>query len=350
MSNYCGTKIGILFDEPQDILERQDGTDSRFEMMSSTSVEAISKAIIELGFPTPEVISSANLFDVISTNKKIDFDLAMNLSSGIVDRWRYAQGPMALELLRIPYSGSSLFSILICRDKYRCKLLCRDIVPTPPAFLITQEKLSYVDDLKKSIFPAILKPNAEGGSVGLDGDVIVTNPSDAKKRANYLLKSYPDGVLLEHFIAGVEITAVVLCNGHSRQVHPFTLANRDGSRLSNKFIRTQEEKANAFKTGDRTWFEASKSHGKPIHNLIVKAAEDIARALDLRDLARIDFRLSAGGDLYFIEANAQPSFVPGNTSLFRCSELVFDDPLGVEKSYIKASLERTQPEISYPSK
>ena len=34
-------------------------------------------------------------------------------------------------------------------------------------------------------------------------------------------------------------------------------------------------------------------------------------ALDIRDIARLDYRLSPDGTLYFIEANALPSLEPG---------------------------------------
>ena len=336
-----GAAVGILFDEAQDVRSRFDGTDSRFEMMSNTSVEVISDAIAELGLRNVGLFSSHELYKTIAGGVKPRFQLAMNLSSGITDRWRYAQGPMSLELLQIPYSGSSMFSILMCRDKHRCKAVCRETVKTPESILIDSSRLQLVKHLKESMFPAILKPNFEGGSVGVDEKAIVSNAQEAEKRIEMQLKSYPEGILVEKFVAGTEVTVVIVGNGAERQIFPLALAKRDGKSLPDDFVRTQAEKSDAFATGDRTWFSLQETHGKEVHNSVVEAANCVASSLDLLDLARLDFRLTSNGDALFIEANAQPTFVPGNTSLFRCNELLFKDSLGLEKAYVQAAVNRT---------
>lgn len=333
--------LAILFDEPLDIQVRKDGTQSRFEMMSMASVEAISRAIRELGLPDAPLINTAELFDYFANGRQPPFGLAMNLSSGLVNRWRYAQGPMGLELLHLPYSGSSLFTILICRDKFRCKALCRDFVPVPAGARITSERLDLLSALREDLFPVIVKPNEEGGSVGVRGQAVVEGIGQIQTLVTSMLEDYSEGVLVESFVPGTEVTAVILGNGPTQRIFPFGLANRDGSSLPTTFVRTQEEKADAFATGDRTWFHLSETHGAGIAEMVIEASRRIAGALELRDLARLDFRLTPEGQLFFLEANAQPTFTPGNTSLYRCSQLVFQDPLGVEKAYVEAALERT---------
>lgn len=333
--------LAILFDEPLDVPIRRDGTQSRFEMMSMASVEAIAQAIRELGLPDAHLINSAELFGLFANGRRPNFGLAMNLSSGLVNRWRYAQGPMGLELLRLPYSGSSLFTILICRDKSRCKALCREFVPIPPGVRITSERLNLLSELRDDLFPVIVKPNEEGGSVGVGVQAVIEDTGQLQSSVNAMLEDYPEGLVVESFISGTEVTSVIIGNGASQRIFPFALANRDGSSLPDTFLRTQEEKADAFATGDRTWFHLRETHGDGVAEMVTDISKHVADALELRDLARLDFRLASDGRIFFLEANAQPTFTPGNTSLYRCSQLVFQDPLGVEKAYIEAALRRT---------
>jgi D-alanine-D-alanine ligase len=331
--------LAILFDEPRDVPNRSDGTDSTFEMMSHASVSTIQEALLQFGFNRINVISTTQLLSSLPGGFPDDVDFVFNLSSGIVDAWRYAQGPMALDILKIPYSGSNPFTILLCRDKHRSKQLCSTIVRTPRGGLIQKDELNRILDFRSDIFPCIIKPNQEGGSTGITNNV-ARDGRLAVERAADVLADFPEGILIEEFIEGTEITSIVLGNRGARQVIPLALADDKGHLLPPEFYRTQAEKADAFETGRRTWFEVSDLFNIDIAGHIEKVSVTICDELDLRDIARLDFRLRKNGELFFLEINAQPTFVKGNTSLHRANEIVYKKPLAVECEFIQAALGR----------
>src|SRR5207245_4879443 len=74
-----------------------------------------------------------------------------------------------LELLGIPYTGSSVLASALAMDKLKAKEMFRlHNVPTPPYYVATAVDLDALEELHGSFgFPCIVKPNGEGSSVGL---------------------------------------------------------------------------------------------------------------------------------------------------------------------------------------
>ena len=52
-----------------------------------------------------------------------------------------------------------------------------------------------------------------------------------------------------------------------------------------------------------------------------RLSQTVCKILDLRDLVRLDYRLTSEGQLYFIEANALPSLEPGATTVHASAAL-----------------------------
>jgi UDP-N-acetylmuramate--L-alanine ligase len=106
------------------------------------------------------------------------------------------------ELLHVPYTGSGIQSSAIAMDKARTKeILAAHGVPTPPGGLVWS-----VEETARFRTPAVVKPNAQGSTVGLS---FVDDPSELERAVARALR-YGSGALIEEWIKGVEISAPVL--------------------------------------------------------------------------------------------------------------------------------------------
>jgi D-alanine-D-alanine ligase len=126
----------------------------------------------------------------------------------------------ALELLRVPYTGSGVMASAICMDKTMTKrVFVAEGLPTPRWAWLgandqSRERIRAVpDDLG---LPLIVKPPREGSSIGISK---VAGYSDMAE-AVLLAAQYDADVLCEEFIEGEEVTCPVLGQGSSAQALP----------------------------------------------------------------------------------------------------------------------------------
>ncbi|MGZ5114085.1 MAG: ATP-grasp domain-containing protein, partial [Usitatibacter sp.] len=108
----------------------------------------------------------------------------------------------ALEVLRIPYTGSGVMGSALSMDKWRTKLVWdASGIPTPRFAMITASTLwGKLADLLG--LPLIVKPAREGSTIGLTK---VKNLEELPA-AYQLAAKYDDLVIAEEFIAGIELT------------------------------------------------------------------------------------------------------------------------------------------------
>jgi D-alanine-D-alanine ligase len=112
----------------------------------------------------------------------------------------------ALEVLRVPYTGSGVMGSAIAMDKWRTKLVwAASSVPTPK-FAMVGPQTDWTKIAGMLGLPLIIKPAREGSSIGVTkvmtaGDLVP---------AYQLAAKLDDLVIAEEFVAGQELTASVL--------------------------------------------------------------------------------------------------------------------------------------------
>jgi D-alanine-D-alanine ligase len=126
----------------------------------------------------------------------------------------------ALELLRIPYTGSGVMASAMAMDKITTKRIwLAEGLPTPRWLSLkgdglTRERVRTVpDDLG---LPLFVKPPHEGSSVGASK----VNGYSEMQDAVTLAAKYDTEVLCEEFIDGQELTCAVLGEGDEAQALP----------------------------------------------------------------------------------------------------------------------------------
>lgn len=122
-----------------------------------------------------------------------------------------------LELLHVPYTGSNIQSSAIAMDKNRSKAILE-----ANGIRVPKGQLVYSTDEPVNIHaPLIVKPNAQGSTVGLS---FVEQDSDIQPAIERSL-SYDSSVLVEEWIRGMEISVPVL---EDRALPPVEIAPKNG--------------------------------------------------------------------------------------------------------------------------
>ena len=107
-------------------------------------------------------------------------DLVFNLAEGIYGKDRELQMPAMLEMLQIPYTGSSPLTHAFSLNKAKAKeIFLTNNIPT--AVFQAVDSVNFV--LKKELkFPLMVKPVAEGSSMGITNQSVVYDEISLKKQ------------------------------------------------------------------------------------------------------------------------------------------------------------------------
>ncbi len=129
-----------------------------------------------------------------------------------------------LEMLEIPYNGSSVLTSALCMDKYKTtQYLHAQGFDVPRGILVNQndwllDKTNIIKDIMQSIsLPIIVKPHDDGCSVMVQK---VKNETDLVSAIELIFANGKEHALVEECIIGMELTVGVVGNEHPRALPP----------------------------------------------------------------------------------------------------------------------------------
>ena len=308
-------------------------TEEHAEFDSPATIELIVDTLRGMGHDVRPVEVSGPIARTVAALEDFRPDLVFNTAEGRTGRVREAFVPALLEELGIPYTGSGPHALTVTLDKYLTKLVVSQFgVRTPTARRVFDAGAIRPDDLR---FPVIVKPNFEGSSKGITTDSVVDDRSAMADVVAAMLQRYADGVLVEEFIAGSDVTV------------PFLEAV--GGPRGGVLSAVEYGFRGTSPLGGRTLYDyALKAHrpedvsvSAPARltdeqaSAILDMTRTAIRALEIRDIGRLDYRLASDGTLFFLEANALPSLEPG-AGLYAAAAL---EGLGTLESVLAAVVE-----------
>lgn len=143
------------------------------------------------------------LNDVIALKGKTDFVyIALHGRFGEDGR---IQG--ILDMLDIPYVGSGVLGSALAMDKAKAKVFFKKAgIRTAKEKIVTKYDYNQENLSLDFPFPAVVKPNREGSTIGLS---IVNNEEELHAGIEEALK-FDQTVLIEEFISGREVTVAVM--------------------------------------------------------------------------------------------------------------------------------------------
>jgi len=171
--------------------------------ISLLSGNAVLKALVEKGV-------DAHRFDPKERSvfelKRDGFDRVFVALHGRFGEDGTVQG--ALETLGIPYTGSGVMASALAMDKWRTKLVwIASGIPTP-RYRVVDAATDWLEIVAELGLPLIVKPAREGSTIGITK--VATVDGDELAAAYELAAKHDDLVLVEEFVAGVELTASIL--------------------------------------------------------------------------------------------------------------------------------------------
>lgn len=203
-----------------------------------------------------------------------------------------------LEYLGIPYTGSGPAASALAMDKQRSKIVAAaDGVPVPTGLHLQKSALATgtleVQVREALGLPVVVKPNAQGSSVGL---TIVNDFAELDAAARRAF-DVDESILIEGFIAGRELTHAILEDGPDLPV----LEIRPKSGLYDYFHK--------YQSGNTEYLVPA-----PIEDAVARRVRESSQrafeALGLSVYTRFDYRLDASGRHFMLEANTLPGMTP----------------------------------------
>jgi D-alanine-D-alanine ligase len=263
---WLARRIGVLM----------GGLSSERELSLRTG-DAVHAALIDRGHDAVKIFVDRDL-DLALRAERVD--VAFLALHGRYGEDGCVQG--LLELLGIPYTGSSVLASALAMDKLKAKELFRlHNLPTPPYYVQHRGDGNAVAQHGSFGFPAVVKPRAEGSSLGVKR---VDDLDDLEAAVDEAAR-FDDDVLVERYIDGLELHVAVL-----------------GGRAIGAIEGRPGERAVNLVSPPRIGPERLRG--------VFAFAERAVRALEAQGLCEVDIVVSERGNEYVLEVDTQPSLGP----------------------------------------
>lgn len=218
--------------------------------------------------------------------------MVFNMAYGIQGESRYTHIPSMLEMLGVPYVGSSPSGHALALDKVLTKMIWNNHgLPTPDFWVFNTSD----QDMSMVTFPVIVKPKMESVSFGLK---IVSNQDDLRQAVQYILCEFSQQALVEQFIPGREFVVGLLGNS---PIETFPVLEIDLKGDANAIQTVEDKQKNP----------RQKICPAPIDTKLASDMQKLSirafKALNLRDFARVDIRLDRNSNIHLLEINSMAS-------------------------------------------
>ncbi len=199
-----------------------------------------------------------------------------------------------LEMMGVPYTGSSVLASALAMDKLKAKEMFRlHNIPTPPYYVAGEADLLDLEEVHGSFgFPVIVKPRSEGSSVGL---TLARNFAELRDGLESAL-DHDRFALVERYVKATEVHVGIL---DGRVLGAIEVVPKNG-------LYDYHSK---YTTGATEYIlppRIAPTRARGVMNL----AERAARALGCTGACRVDLLVTEGENEYVLEVNTLPGMTP----------------------------------------
>ena len=215
--------------------------------------------------------------------------------------------PGLLEAEGYRYTGAPPLALQITRNKAISKKVLAYFGIQVPGFVSYRlhEKVEEDPGLR---FPLFVKPLQADGSAGIAQASLVQDMAALADRVAFIQDRFGQGAIAEEFVEGRELYVSVIGNDETLEILPIIEMVFDKSKT-----RPEERIATQFAKWDEGYRDRkgirnviARPLSKLVRERIYQTCRTAYRALWLRDYARLDLRLSPDGEIWVLEANANP--------------------------------------------
>jgi D-alanine-D-alanine ligase len=195
-----------------------------------------------------------------------------------------------LEMMGVPYTGSGILASAIGMNKTFSKQIFKSkgLLVGPYAVIYEGARNKVYDALNEVTFPAVIKPHAEGSSVGVS---LVFKKEDVGQAVELAFK-YGSEILIEKFIQGKEVQVGIL---GERALGAIEIVPK----------RAFYDYAAKYEQGMSDHFFPARISDEA-YNHALEAGLAAHRAIGCRGYSRVDFIIDEAGVPFILEVNTLP--------------------------------------------
>lgn len=227
--------------------------------------------------------------------KKKNYDIYVNLCEGYLE-WNIPSIEVIyfLELLNLPFTGPS--SLLYDPPKDLMKYVAYTAGINTPAFALLESLDDVESQCRHLAYPLFVKPDKAGDSLGIDQFSRVWDEKELVSKCERIIDEYGP-LLVEEYIEGREFTVMLVAHADNEKActvfKPIEYIFPEGFEFKTYALKTSELHPEAnIPCNDPVLEEQLKS-----------AALQIFRGFGGVGYARLDFRVNANNDIFFLEIN-----------------------------------------------
>jgi D-alanine-D-alanine ligase len=263
-------------------------------------------ALGTLGHPTEHLAIFDNLDLLRQKMESFAPDVIFNLADQFKNNRGFDQNIASLlEMQGVPFTGCGATGLVLCKHKGTSKKILGYHHIHVPNFVVIPRG-QRIARLKQPKFPLLVKPVKEEASYGISQASFVTSDEQFKERVAFIHESHDSDVIAEEYIEGRELYVSVMGNAKLTVFPIRELVFRE--------VPPNEPKIATYKA---KWDEEYRKRWglqnqfpEGLEPTLVAQIEEICkriyRLLTIEGYARIDLRLTAANEIYFIEANPNP--------------------------------------------
>lgn len=241
------------------------------------------------------LLNKLTTYKQLRTLSKNKYDIFVNLCEGYL-HWSVPSIDVVyfLEQLNLPFTGPS--SVLYDPPKELMKYVAFSAGIKTPAFALIDSMDDIAGECKHLRYPLFVKPHQAGDSLGIDQASLVRTEEELMIKCASILEEYGP-LLVEEYIEGREFTVMLVANakdGKSCMVFkPVEYIFPPGFQFKTYALKTSELHP-----------EANIACNDPLLEKKLKdAALKIFQGFGGVGYARLDFRVNAKKEIYFLEVN-----------------------------------------------
>jgi D-alanine-D-alanine ligase len=298
-------KVLVLFDGTSPTTVDQDFTEEMKTKEWKTEADVMS-ALGTFGH-TAEHLAIYDDVDLLRQKlETFEPDVLFNLVEQFRNNPGFDQNIVSFfEMQGLPFTGCGSTGLTLCKHKgISKKILHYHHIHVPNFVVIPRgQRIGRPKQLK---FPILVKPVKEEASYGISRASFVESDDDFRERVGFIHDKYNSDAIAEEYIEGRELYVSILGNV-KLTVFPIR-------EMVFKEVPSNEPKIATFKAKwddeYRKRWGLENQFAEDLNPELVANIEEtckrIYRLLTIDGYARMDLRLSANNEVYFIEANPNP--------------------------------------------
>ncbi|MDD5584764.1 MAG: ATP-grasp domain-containing protein [Candidatus Omnitrophica bacterium] len=298
-------KVLLAFDSPYATARGYDFS-KEFEDPDWNTEKDVHRALCENGHEVRLLGLYNDISVLLEEIKECKPDIVFNLAEVFKDKTYFDKNIVALlEMLEVPYTGATLAGLLLCGDKALTKKILTFHRIKVPNFQVFY-RARHIRLLHRLKLPVVVKPLQEEASRGISQASVADSEAALIERVKFIQESMGMDVIAEEYIEGRELYVSIIGNSRIR-ILPFREIKfgqfpQDEPRIATYKAKWDDEYRKKWEI--KNAFAGRLSEGLDVK--IEALCKRAYRALNLQDYARFDIRVTAQGNVYILEVNANP--------------------------------------------